>query len=92
MLDTSHADLFTCIETRRIVRGSLDASPTNHSWVLARLRACGLGFHFVVLIAALTLCFVASLTLPVLFTTLETVAVDTPAVSATFFMVTRPDC
>ena len=56
---------------------------------LARLRASTFGVHFVLWITALTLCFVASLTLPVLFITFETVAVDTPASSATFRIVTR---
>ena len=39
--------------------------------------------HFVLCIAALTLCLVASLTVPVLFITFDTVALETPASFAT---------
>jgi hypothetical protein len=56
---------------------------------LARLRASTFGVHFVLWITALTLRLVALLTLPVLFITFETVAVDTPASCATFRIVTR---
>ena len=48
-----------------------------------------LGFHLVLRIAAFTLSLVARPTLPVSLTTFETVAVETPAMSAICFIVTR---
>jgi hypothetical protein len=63
----------------------------SRSAFFARLRAFMLGFHLVFSIAALTFCFVASFTLPVSFTTCETVAIETAAAFATSLMVTRPD-
>ena len=48
-----------------------------------------LGFHLVLRIAAFTLSRVVRLNLPLLLTTFETVAVETPASSATSVIVTR---